>query len=80
VTTTKPVVHFKPPPFRDIEIGYGAIVFPVDHTNHAEGQCVSNTVYALTSRVVKVFEDGSFETMNTLYKPEKLDAIPTDPA
>lgn len=60
----KKVVNFKDP--IKIVVGESAIVFPV---NHPDKNNVSNTRHVYTSSVVKVNEDGSFETLNTIYKP-----------
>lgn len=42
------------------------LLTPVDHPNTAN---VTNTREALTSRLVKTQEGGTFETMNTVYVP-----------
>lgn len=65
----KPTVHYDKTQFSSIILGSAAFVKPIDHTNHLEGHHVSNTTHVMTSRVVKIFPDGSFETLNTFYKP-----------
>lgn len=65
----KPTVHYNNAVFSSIALGQGALVLPIDHRNHIKGQDVSNTTHVLTSRVLKIFPDGSFETLNTFYKP-----------
>lgn len=65
----KPTVHYNNAVFSSIALGQPAIVLPIDHTNHVPGQHVSNTTHVMTSRVIKIFPDGSFETLNTFYKP-----------
>lgn len=68
---SKPVVHYRPFPKAKIHIGVPALVFPIDHKNHAPGQNVSNTCVARTSKVISVnHETGEFETLNTIYKLE----------
>ena len=70
---SKPVVHYKKADFNgQIKMGCPAFIFPLDHTNHAPGQNVSNTCVARTSKVISVnHETGEFETLNTIYKLEK---------
>lgn len=65
----KPIVHYNNLLLSVIALGRGAVVAPVDHPNHLPDHNVSNTKHVLTSRVVKVYHDGSFETENTIYKP-----------
>ena len=77
----KPVVHFTGKPvFISIDIssygdeyaaymdqnGYGkkALVFGIDHPK-------VGTDVITTSLVISIFNDGSFETMNTVYVPLK---------
>ena len=65
----KRTVHFDPartqfPP----GVGARAIVWPLDHDDREN---VSNTTHVLTSTVVAVHEDGSFETENSRYVPRK---------
>lgn len=52
--------------FKHIVLGQPAIVFPI---NHPDTERVSNTREVITSKVIKMFPDGSFETLNTMYKP-----------
>ena len=47
------------------EVGHHVVLVPVDHTS----PFVSNYRPATTSKVVRVGENGEFETMNTIYKP-----------
>lgn len=63
----KPVVHYAPSKYDVIVSGMSAYVLPVDHPS----AYVSNEITVRTSTVVVVHEDGSFETLNTLYKPLK---------
>lgn len=67
----KPVVHYTPNPKQYIPVhpGGSALVWPVDHTNHVPGQRVSNSTWCTTSEVVRVGDNGEFETLNTIYKP-----------
>ena len=67
----KPTVHYNNLLLSVIALGRGALVAPVDHPNHLASHAVSNTKHVLTSRVIKVHYDGSFETENTIYKPQK---------
>ena len=67
----KPIVKYDNTKLSVIALGRGAIVMPVDHPNHLEDHQVSNTTHVLTSRVIKIHHDGSFETENTIYKPRK---------
>lgn len=68
---TKPVVHYKAVQSAVISMGFPALILPIDHTNHAPGQNVSNTCVARTSKVISVnHETGEFETLNTIYKLE----------
>lgn len=64
----KPVVHFSAPAnFETWELADGpvevAYVYGLDHPRLGQ-QAIR------TSRVLHKFDDGSFETMNTIYKPE----------
>lgn len=66
--TEKPVVHFSgAATFWGWELADGtaevASVYALDHPRL--GQQVVRT-----SEVIKKFDDGSFETLNTIYKPE----------
>ena len=56
----KPVVHFSG---TAVPEGDRMCVFALDHPRFPFGYPV------ITSEVVQVFEDGSFETLNTIYKP-----------
>lgn len=70
MNTAKPIVHFRGDPHfymvpffnreGDAEV---ASVFTLDHPNLG---CMP----VRTSEVIKKFDDGSFETLNTIYKPE----------
>ena len=62
----KPVVRYKIA-YGKISVGTPAIVFPIDHPS----ELVSNTNPALTSTVIRVGENGEFETKNTIYKLEE---------
>jgi hypothetical protein len=61
----KPSVHFKDYLFKP-EVGRACVVFPTDHPAKDR---VSNKKWAITSPVVAIQQDGSFETMNTRYVP-----------
>lgn len=64
---TKPTVHYLGMP--DFH-GKCAILIPVDHQNHIEGQDVANNIPAITSKIVHYDkETGRIETMNTVYMP-----------
>jgi len=64
----KPVVHFSGqanfvkwnPPVTDIEVAH---VYALDHPRLGRQ-------HVRTSEVLHKFDDGSFETRNTIYKPE----------
>lgn len=60
---TKPIVLYSFV-FEPIILGQSAIVQPINHP----GELVSNTTLAKTSPVVKIINDYSFETENTIYK------------
>lgn len=62
----KRTVRFRRPANVGPKVGESAIVFPFDHP---DSERVSNRDYAITSEVVKVNEDGSFETLNSKYIP-----------
>jgi hypothetical protein len=49
-----------------IVIGLGALVKPIDHY---DSEWVSNEKMVFTSPVISANEDGSFETVNSLYVP-----------
>lgn len=61
----KPVVHYYKGSNTNIVVGDRVTLWPVDHTS----PYVSNENYAITSRVVEVFENGVFETLNSRYVP-----------
>jgi hypothetical protein len=67
----KPVVHYRPDYYQFIpkEPGQRAMVYPVDHPNHLPVHCVSNEKMCFTSTVIRVGENGEFETLNTIYRP-----------
>lgn len=63
---SKPVVYFEKiqgvePP----EKGYVTFITVFNHPAHKCGEMLR------TSRVQNVFDDGSFETLNTIYRPAK---------
>jgi hypothetical protein len=61
----KPVVHFiKGTPYRETldDICWFSYVYALDHPRLGRG-------VIRTSQVIKEFDDGSFETMNTIYVP-----------
>jgi len=65
---SKKVVHYSRLVF--CQVGWGARVVPVDHTNHELGQHATNGELNTTSTVL--FYDpstGEFETKNSIYKP-----------
>lgn len=64
---SKKIVHYNRSRYKNIVLGHSAIVFPIDHPDTEQ---VSNTREVITSRVIKMFPDGSFETLNTMYKPK----------
>jgi hypothetical protein len=61
----KPTVRYAPDKSQYIKVGLPAFIFPIDH----QSDFVSNKTVATTSKVIKVEEDGKFETQNTLYVP-----------
>ena len=65
MTKTKPIVYFIGEPVFDTTMFAGHEVAHVRATNHY----VWGAEKVRTSSVLQKFEDGSFETMNTLYKP-----------
>lgn len=65
----KPIVQYDKTKVSVIVLGRAAVIFPIDHPNHKPKHNVSNTQHVLTSRVIKLHHDGSFETLNTIYKP-----------
>lgn len=60
----KKVVHYSAM-LIEPKVGYPAIVLPVDHPDTDN---VSNLEFATTSRVVRVGNNGEFETLNTIYR------------
>lgn len=67
----KKVVRFvRPEPLLMFPIveGRSAYINTIDHPDLSNEPLESNNV-TITSQVVKVNEDGSFETLNTLYRP-----------
>lgn len=65
----KPIVYYDSTLPCSIKKGKSACVKPINHTNHVEGQAVSNTRHVFTSVVISVNQNGEFETLNTYYKP-----------
>jgi hypothetical protein len=61
----KPVVYYTGTPRFDTEMYKGHEVAHVHTVNHY----VWGSDAVRTSSILKKFDDGSFETMNTLYKP-----------
>lgn len=60
----KPVVNYNPFKGYDIAVGRPAFIYPINHPD------LSNTQYAITSKVIKYDEvSGEFETENTHYVP-----------
>jgi hypothetical protein len=65
----KPVVHYDPDKYVNIQVGYSAFVTPFDHP----GEDVSNTKTVITSPVRTYDQStGEFETLNTIYKPKYI--------
>lgn len=62
---SKPIVDFVDGPTY-LTIGGCAIVRPINHPN--PNGLVSNTKNVVTSRVVKKYDNGDFETENTYYR------------
>jgi hypothetical protein len=64
----KPVTHFREVTFHPVHIvdtgEYSEVarVYVIDHPRLGQG-------LIRTSRIVQKFDDGSFETLNTIYKP-----------
>lgn len=63
----KPTVHFTGEPRFDTKMFPGHEVAHVEAADHY----VWGNEIVRTSSVLKKFDDGSFETRNTLYKPYK---------
>ena len=66
----KPVVYFTNCEIKElyrenIKVGETALIEVLDHPRFRVGEPV------ITSRVLHIFEDGSFETRNTIYRPAK---------
>ena len=59
----KPVVYYSFV-IEPITLGYPALVHPINHA----GEHVSNKKLARTSKVIKIINDNSFETENTIYR------------
>lgn len=65
----KPVVHYDPNKYVNVQVGHSAFVTPFDHP----GEDVSNTKTVITSPVRSYNkETGEFETLNTIYKPRYI--------
>lgn len=65
----KATVQYKPSKYDVINVGSRAMVYPVDHIS----PFVSNEAVCYTSKVISVnYATGVFETMNSIYKPVKL--------
>ena len=62
----KPIVYYRPRKDDHIQLGQRALVYPVNHTS----PLVSNKSIALTSKVIKIFNEG-FETKNSIYRQFK---------
>lgn len=67
----KPTVHYHPTDLDIIELGRGAVIFPM---NHPDKHNVSNTTLVFTSKVISVDGQGNFETENTRYVPSTCPA------
>ncbi len=70
MSTEKPTVHFKGEPYfrpwnPPAEKPEVAEVFALDHPRLGQR-------WVRTSDVLHKFDDGSFETLNTIYKPEAV--------
>lgn len=63
--SNKPVVLYDASIEYHVKIGSRALVHPLNHPS----ELVSNTTYILTSNVVRIGENGEFETENTIYRP-----------
>lgn len=58
----KPVVDFRPDHYDYIKVGQRAQIYALNHPRLGE-------MYVDTSIVLRINEDGSFETQNTNYRP-----------
>ena len=61
----KPIVRYKPTGYDNVELDKQALIAPMTHTS----PYVSNTRYVITSTVVRIGENGEFETKNSIYRP-----------
>jgi hypothetical protein len=61
----KPVVKYKPTEYDKIKLGINAFIFPMTHTS----PFVSNNTHVFTSVVIRIGENGEFETKNSIYRP-----------
>lgn len=61
----KIVVHYLTNKEVIIMLGCRAWVWPVDHISPK----VSNSTYVSTSPVIRIGENGEFETENSIYRP-----------
>lgn len=62
----KRIVHFHSKTF--VEVGQRAVVIPIDHPDTYN---VDNGRNVYTSTVQRINEDGSFETLNSVYIPQQ---------
>lgn len=60
----KPVVHYRPNVWDEIEEGRSGWVYALDHPRLGEQQ-------VHTSKILIVGQNGQFETLNTIYVPEQ---------
>jgi hypothetical protein len=68
----KPVVHYTDLAY--IKVSGVAVLLPLDHPNHLPTHNVSNKHHIRTSTVLRHdVETGEIETMNTIYRPLKVD-------
>lgn len=63
----KPIVQYDPRYLVQINLGFGALVKPIDHPS----EDVSNESMIMTSPIIKYDGAGCFETANTLYVPRE---------
>ena len=61
----KPVVKYDPGLTGQIVLGKSVLVYPLTHTS----PYVSNMRHATTSVVIRIGENGEFETKNSIYRP-----------